>query len=130
MGLKGFKEECNRFIRSFGYALNGILQVVCHERNMQIHGFIACIVLFFAWFFQLPKGDIILLLIIIGGVFSLEIMNTAIEKTVDLITKEYHPLAKLAKDTSAGAVLIFTIFAIIAGLIIFYGPVLTFFQAH
>ncbi|UTW69942.1 diacylglycerol kinase family protein [Anaerobacillus sp. HL2] len=54
---------------------------------------------------------------------SLEAMNTAIERVVDLITEEYHPLAKIAKDVSAGAVLIFSFFAVLIGVLIFYKPI-------
>ena len=55
----------------------------------------------------------------IGLVISCELINTAIEATVDLVTEEYHPLAKVAKDTSAAAVFVFAIIAVIVGLIIF-----------
>ncbi|EEM82035.1 Undecaprenol kinase [Bacillus thuringiensis serovar huazhongensis BGSC 4BD1] len=60
-----------------------------------------------------------ILLIVIGIVMSLEMVNTAVEKTVDLATADIHPFAKIAKDVAAGAVLLFTIIAVIIGAIIF-----------
>ena len=60
-----------------------------------------------------------ILLFLIGGMLSLELMNTAIERAVDLITKDYHPLAKAAKDAAAGAVFVYALLSVIIGLIIF-----------
>ena len=69
--------------------------------------------------FQINKYEWSILVLTIGLVISCELINTAIEAVVDLITEEYHPLAKVAKDTSAAAVFIFAIVAVIVGLIIF-----------
>ena len=63
----------------------------------------------------------------IGLVISCELVTTAIEAVVDLVTEEYHPLAKVAKDTSAAAVLIFAVIAVIVGLIIFLPKVIALF---
>jgi undecaprenol kinase len=60
----------------------------------------------------------------IGGMFALELLNTAIERLVDLVTMEYHPLAKQAKDIAAGAVFLYAIFSVIVGFIIFIPRIL------
>lgn len=87
---------------------------------------VACIVVFLAYFFTVSKIEWILLLLCIGVVISLEAINTAIERAVDLCTEEIKPLAKQAKDTAAAAVFVFAIISVIIGLIIFTEPLLTF----
>ncbi|MFB4164885.1 diacylglycerol kinase family protein [Alteribacillus sp. JSM 102045] len=122
-GKKGWR----RFFRSFKYASRGIVHVLCREQNMQLHTAAAVLVAVIAFVLQIPLTHWMILILVIGGVFSLEIMNTAIERTVDLVTDEYHPLAKLAKDISAAAVFVFSIAAVIIGILIFYEPVLSIF---
>ena len=70
-------------------------------------------------YFDITKLEWLFVLTAIGGMLALELMNTAIEKAVDLVTNETHPLAKAAKDTAAGAVLVYAIFSAVVGLIIF-----------
>ncbi|NEU32367.1 diacylglycerol kinase family protein [bacterium LRH843] len=115
---RGFK----RLLRSFGYAIEGFRYVLEHEQNMQIHLGVAIVVLLGAWLLQLPLISCLILLLVIAGMFALEIMNTAIERTVDLVTMEHHPLAKRAKDLSAAAVFVYSIFAVVIGLLIFLPP--------
>lgn len=110
--------------RSFVYAFEGLKDVVATEKNMRIHIFFALIVILFAWWLQIPKLHWLILLLVIGGVFVMEIMNSAIERVVDLVTEEYHPIAKRAKDASAAAVFVYTIFAVIIGMIMFLPPLL------
>lgn len=118
------KRGFRRLLRSFVYATNGLVYVIKREQNMQIHLAISIVVLFLGLLLGLPTYQWLVLLLVIGGIFSLEIMNTAIERTVDLITDEYHPYAKRAKDIAAAAVFVYSIFAIIIGLIIFIPPLL------
>ncbi|MFD3447692.1 diacylglycerol kinase family protein [Microbacteriaceae bacterium 4G12] len=108
-----------KLIESFQYAFQGIIFCVSHERNMKIHCVAAVLVILSAWRFQVTKVEWLILLLTIGGVLSLEIMNTAIEKAVDLTTTDVHPLAKVAKDAAAGAVLLFSCIAVIIGIVIF-----------
>ena len=70
----------------------------------------------------MPLEHWLVLLLGIGGMFSLEIMNTAVERTVDLYTEEFHPLAKRAKDVAAAAVFVYGVFAVIIGILIFGPP--------
>ncbi len=70
-------------------------------------------------FFSVSATEWVLLLLVMGGVLTAETLNTAIERTVDLVTEDFHPLAKRAKDIGAASVFIFCIIAIIIGAIIF-----------
>lgn len=112
-----------RFFSSFVFAWSGVKQAVRHEQNIKIHLFLATIVILSSFMLKIELYEKIILLLVIGIVISLEVMNTAIERVVDLVTEEYHPLAKLAKDISAGAVLIFSIIAFVIGILIFSVPI-------
>ncbi|MED1409618.1 MULTISPECIES: diacylglycerol kinase family protein [Bacillus] len=108
-----------KLLDSFGYAIAGIYFCLHYERNMKIHYLAAVIVICCGFYFHITKTEWIVVLIVIGIVMSLEMVNTAIEKTVDLATTDIHPFAKIAKDVAAGAVLLFAIIAVVIGAIIF-----------
>lgn len=112
---------------TFRYALEGIVVSLKTQRNLRFHIVAAVFVMLAALFFDLPLRDIALLLLVIGFVFSAELFNTAIEAVVDLVTPEWHSLAKMAKDAAAGAVLIAACFAVLIGIVLFYEPVVTWF---
>lgn len=86
---------------------------------MKIHYLCAIIVLFASLFFNLDKMEMIILFLLIGGVIICEMFNTAIEKAIDGVSTEYNPLFKIAKDVSAGAVLISSMIAVIGGYLLF-----------
>jgi len=117
---RGPKNEWMRLVKSFSYAMNGIKNAIAKERNLQIHLFISLLVFLLAFYFEISREEWIILICLIGAMVTLELVNTAIERLVDLVTKDYHPLAKLAKDISAGAVLTFAFTSVIVGLIIFW----------
>ncbi|WP_209123012.1 diacylglycerol kinase [Alkalihalobacillus sp. BA299] len=117
--LWGFK----RLLRSFVYAWTGLKYVVRYEQNMRIHLILSLIVMVLAFVLDVPLNQKVILLLVIGIVLSLEVMNTAIERTVDMITKDYHPKAKIAKDIAAAAVFIFSIISVLIGLSIFLPPI-------
>jgi len=108
-----------KLIRSFGYAIKGIKSVVSTETNMQIHLIIGLLVIICGFLFSISLTEWMLCLICIGLVFGMEMINTAIEKIVDLVSPESHPLAGLAKDIAAGAVLICAFISVVVGLTIF-----------
>lgn len=112
-------KNLNHRILSFKYALEGIVDALKEEPNLKIHFFIAVLVLFAAFFLKISKQDWTIVIILIGFVFTVELTNTAIEAIVDAFTDQEHPGAKLAKDISAGAVLVVAITAAISGVIIF-----------
>lgn len=109
----------NPLYQSFGYAFQGIWTAISQERNMKIHCFATICVIIAGIILHISKEEWFICLILFGLVMSLEMVNTSIESVVDLVTKEKRPLAKRAKDTAAGAVLVSAIFAAIIGLVIF-----------
>ncbi|MEH7178790.1 diacylglycerol kinase family protein [Neobacillus vireti] len=111
-------------LKSFSYALTGIKTALWTERNMRIHLLVSIGVICCSYFFSISKLEWLFVIVAIGGIFSLELLNTAIERVVDLITEEYHPLAKQAKDLAAGAVFIYALTAVIIGVIIFVPHIL------
>jgi diacylglycerol kinase (ATP) len=108
---------------SFNYAFEGIIHVLRTQRNMRIHFAIATLVLVFALLFGVPKIQLIALLISITFVLIAEMLNTAVEGAIDVATSSFDPMAKLAKDVAAGAVLIAAINAIAVGYLVFSGKV-------
>ena len=113
------KEKKDPLYRSFGYAFQGIFTCVRKERNMKIHCVAAVFVVSAGVILKISAIEWCICLALFGLVMALEHVNTAVEAVVDMVTEEYHPLAKVAKDTAAGAVLIAAIMAAIAGCIIF-----------
>ena len=113
------------FYKSLGYAISGIIQCIQKERNIKIHLVFMFLVIICGFLFQLSITEWLVCILLFGLVISLELVNTAIEAVVDLCTQEYHPLAKIAKDTAAGAVLISAIASVVIGLIIFVPKILS-----
>lgn len=113
------KQKKDPLYKSFGYAFAGIFAVVTKERNMKIHCAAVVCVVIAGLVFHITPIEWCICLILFGLVMALEIVNTAVEAVVDLVTEERRPLAKLAKDAAAGAVLIAAIMAALAGMIIF-----------
>lgn len=113
------KQKKDPLYKSFGYAFAGIFAVVTKERNMKIHCAAVVCVVIAGLVFHITPIEWCICLILFGLVMALEMVNTAVEAVVDLVTEERRPLAKLAKDAAAGAVLIAAIMAALAGMIIF-----------
>lgn len=105
--------------KSFGYAFQGIFNTIRTERNIKIHCAAAILVTIFGIWLQISKTEWMICFILFGLILALELVNTAVEATVDLFTEERKPLAKKAKDAAAGAVLIVAIFAAVIGILIF-----------
>ena len=114
----------NRQIRnlrdSFVYAFRGLFYCLRGERNMRIHLTAGAFVLWLSGYYQLSSTEIILLLLSVGTVISTEMINTAVEVLVNLETTTYHPLARIAKDVAAGAVLVCALFSVGVGLLVFW----------
>ncbi len=120
MNLKGDNEmKKDPFYKSLSYAIEGIFNCIKKERNIKIHILFMMLVILCGFLFQITYVEWLICILLFGLVISLELVNTSIEAVVDLCTQEFHPLAKLAKDTAAGAVLISAIAAAMIGLIIF-----------
>ncbi|MDW0108979.1 diacylglycerol kinase family protein [Sporosarcina aquimarina] len=107
------------FFKAFTYAWMGIVHGTTRERNVKFHLIAAMIVLAAGWMTGLSQLEWIIIIAVIGLVIAMEFLNAAVERVVDLVTQEVHPLAKQAKDLAAGAVLVFSIASAIIGIIIF-----------
>ena len=107
-------------LQSFNFAFEGIIHVLRTQRNMRIHFAVAVLVLVASFFFNLDRLEIVALLVAISFVLISEMMNTALEYAIDIFTSRYDPLAKLAKDVAAGAVLIATANALAVAYLVFY----------
>lgn len=109
--------------RSFRFAYEGVKYALSTQRNMKFHFFAAFAALALALFFGLPKLEILFILLAVTMMIVTELINTAIEKAVDLAMPDRHPLAKIAKDVAAASVLVSAAFAAMVGMIVFYDPV-------
>ncbi len=106
-------------IQSLNWAFEGVIHVLRTQRNMRIHFAVATAVLILAFAYGVTKLELMALLVAISFVLIAEMVNTAIEATIDLATTSFDPLAKMAKDIVAGAVLIATANAVVVGYLVF-----------
>jgi len=119
-----------RLIYSFRYAGEGIGYAIRTQANLRIHLAIAVLVIVVGLWLQLALIEWAILVVMISVVLSAELFNTALEATLDRVSIEEHPLAKIGKDVAAGAVLIGAIGAVIVGLLIFGPRLLTLLGAR
>lgn len=122
------KDGKSPLTESFGYAFEGIWTGIRKERNMKIHCLAIILVTLAGTLFQITPVEWCICLLLFALVASLELVNTAVEAVVDLVTEEKKPLAKIAKDTAAGAVLFSAIASVIIGCIIFIPYLMELFQ--
>ena len=118
------KVKTKKLANSFKYATQGFLMSFKKERNMKIHIFIMLAVIILGCILKISKIEWIICIILFGLVISGEMFNTAIETTVDIAMPFKNPKAKIAKDVSAGAVLILAITSVIIGSMIFIPKIL------
>jgi diacylglycerol kinase len=107
------------FFESFVYAVKGILSGINDQRNLKFQLGVAIIVVMAGFYLSIAALEWCILLLCIALVIGLELVNTALENLVDLVTRERNPLAGKVKDIAAGAVLVVSIITVIIGLIIF-----------
>ncbi len=120
---RGFK----RLFKSFKYAFDGLKYAFKYEQNILVHTLATILVIIFGIYFKLSSLEWVAIFLSIGLVIATELINTSIEATIDLITNQINPLAKIAKDTAAGAVLVFGFTALVIGLIIFLPKIMGLF---
>lgn len=106
-------------IKSVKFAFKGIIYAIKNERNMRIHTIAAIFVLFLSAVCGMSSTEYAILILTIGLVIICEMFNTVIESFVDLCAKEYNSIAKIAKDMSAGAVMVSSMSAAVVGFIFF-----------
>lgn len=112
-----------KVIESFNVAIEGFIYVVKTQRNMRIHFLLAVLLLLVGIYLNFSRVELMTLCITISLVLLCEMVNTALELLVDIVKTEFHPLAKIIKDVSAGCVLLAAINAAIVGYILFSGHV-------
>lgn len=105
---------------SFNYAIEGMLYALRTQRNMRLHASAAAAVLVSAILLGVARWEMVALLFAITFVFVAELVNTAIEATVDMVVDHFDPMAKTAKDVAAGAVLVASLNAVAVGYIVFF----------
>ena len=108
-------------LESFNFAIEGVIHVLRTQRNMRVHFAIAVAVLIIAAAVGVSKLELIVLLLSIAFVLVAEMINTAVEGAIDAATTSFDPMAKLAKDIAAGAVLIASVNAVAIGYLVFAG---------
>ena len=113
------KKKKRTFIDSVRDCLNGCTFVMLGEDNFKREIGLAILALILSYALDISRIEFIIVLLVIALVIVCEIFNTAIEKTVDLCTREYNELAKIAKEVSAFAVLTMCMFALVVGMVIF-----------
>ncbi len=116
---KGKKLGIQRLINSFKYSFDGLAYAYTHEQSMVIHISATIGVIFLGYYFKVSTMEWLFLFLLIGLVVGIELLNTSIEATIDLVSPSIHPLAKIAKDTASAAVFALTVVTVISGLIIF-----------
>ncbi|MDI6821459.1 MAG: diacylglycerol kinase [Actinomycetota bacterium] len=114
------KTKNRSLLKSFNYAIDGIIYVLKSQRNMRIHFFVAAIVLGASLVLNVSRLEFMALLFAISLVFITELINTAIEFAIDVVTTTFDPLAKIAKDVAAAAVLVASLNAVFLGYLIFF----------
>lgn len=108
-----------RFFSSFRYAIRGIINLILTEQNARVHFFATILVGLSAYFFHISRLEAVVLFFAVVLVFVIEIVNTAIEKLLDLVHPGNHQQIAFIKDALAGAVLIAAIIASVVGVLIF-----------
>lgn len=114
-----------RLINSFKYAFQGLKYAFIYEQNILVHTLATILVIIAGIIFKISTLEWLVIFLIIGLVIATELINTSIEATIDLITDEINPLAKIAKDTAAAAVLVFGFTALAIAFVIFVPKIIT-----
>ena len=117
-----------RFFHSLKHALRGLSYAFRNEHNFQIEIVFAVLVFLLAVLFQLSSTEQSILLIAVCIVLALELLNTAVERLVDIMKPRVHPYAKVVKDIMAAAVLIASLSAVLIGFIIFFPRIVVLFH--
>lgn len=113
------ERQHSTLLSSFNYAFQGLVYVFRHQRNMRVHLSLAVLVLLGSLFFDLSRLELLAVLFAIALVFMAEMLNTAIEAAVDLVTSSFDPKAKIAKDAAAGAVLVAAANSLVVAYLVF-----------
>ena len=116
-----------RFLKSFKFAYQGLKYAFTYEQNMVVHILVTIVVIILGILLKISVIEWLFCFIVIGLVIATELINTAIEAVVDLVTEEKKVLAKIAKDTASAAVFVFALVAVFSGLVIFVSKLIGLF---
>lgn len=117
----------SKFLRSFGYAFDGLKLSISVDQNVRVHLIIGTLVLVISLLLKVPTAELLFVIFAIFFVVICEMLNTAIEEMTNLIKKEHSQEARIAKDIAAAAVLLSAIFAVIVGVIVLVPRLLSLF---
>ena len=126
--IKKERARDKRLVDSFNFAIEGLISALKNEKHMKGHILAAIIIVILAIVINASKVEILIISLSVSFVVITELVNTAVEAIVDLVSPERHPLAKLAKDVAAGAVLVAAINALCVGYLLFYDKLLDIFD--
>jgi diacylglycerol kinase len=113
------QSEWAKFIAGFGHAFRGLWYALRTQRNARVHVSIAILAILLGIVLRISAVEFAMVFVAITGVFLAEMFNTVFELCVDLASPDYHPLAKIAKDVAAGAVLLSAMLSIVIGVFVF-----------
>jgi len=116
-----YQSEWTKFIAGFGHAFKGLWYALRTQRNARVHISIAILAILMGVVLHISAVEFAMVFMAITGVFIAEMFNTVFELCIDLASPDYHPLAKIAKDVAAGAVLLSAMLSVVIGLFVF-GP--------
>ena len=108
-----------RLFKSFQYAFRGLIKIFREEQNLRVQTLVGVVVLFFGWFFMVSRIEWAILILIIGLVFLMEILNSAVERVTDMLKPRINTYVKEIKDIMAAAVMFASFVAVLVGFIIF-----------
>ena len=126
--IKKERARDKRLVDSFNFAIEGLISALKDEKHMKVHILAAIIIVILAILINASKLEILIISLSVSFVIITELVNTAVEAIIDLVSPERHPLAKLAKDVAAGAVLVAAINALCVGYLLFYDKLLDIFD--
>lgn len=127
MASKGKKFKNDNIFSSLKYGFLGIKYAFTKEKNIIFGGILFLLVIILGFVFKISQIEWIICIMSFGIVIALEMVNTAIENAVDIAMPNVHPMAKIAKDVSAGAVVFFFFISVINGLIILVPKIIDLF---
>ena len=122
--------KSSSFFKSFKYAFDGLGSAFKTQRNLRIHVSVGTIAILIGLWLKISRADWAILIITIGIVLSLELLNTSLEAVVDLVSPEYHPLAKKSKDVGAASVLVGAIMSVVIGILVLGPPLIQFLTSN
>ena len=126
--IKKERARDKRLVDSFNFAIEGLISALKNEKHMKVHILAAIIIVILAIVINASKVEILIISLSVSFVIITELVNTAVEAIVDLVSPDRHQLAKLAKDVAAGAVLVAAINALCVGYLLFYDKLLDIFD--